>query len=106
MFYVEQKVLRCKEQLIIDAFVTDDTTQNKKPLHTSYIDYVRAFDIMPHLMLIEVLDKTTKVNEQIIRFLKPVNHLWNTNLNLNTNGSVVRRNNIEIKRGIFHYDSI
>ena len=95
----------CKEQLVIDSTIMCQARTFQRNLHTSFIDYQKAFDSVPHSWLIRVLE-VYKVADPIVGFLKASMAGWNTTLCLSTGDREVRTKGIPIKRGIFQGDSL
>ena len=69
----------CKEQLIIDSVILEQSRHNKRNIHTAYIDYKKAFDSVPHSWLQQVLS-IYKVNHNITQFISYIMSCWNTTL--------------------------
>jgi len=110
ILFEEQKGCRlgsmgCKEQLLIDSVVSKQAFSRHRNLHICYLDYQKAFDSVPHSWLQEILE-IYKINSIFVNFLRHTMYNWNTNLNLNINGSVIKSQDISIKRGIFQGDSL
>lgn len=91
----------CKEQIIIDSIITEQTKKKKGDLYWAYIDYRKAFDSVPHSWLEEVL-KIYKIDPQIRELLAVLMKRWETELRLN-NRNLGR---IAINRGIYQGDSL
>lgn len=94
----------CKEQLTIDSVVLKYTQLKRKDLFVTYIDYKKAFDSIPHSLLIQVLE-IYKINPLIINFLKKTMAQWRTTITLRTADSEIVTDEIPIRRGIFQGDS-
>ena len=77
---------------------------SKKNLTTSWIDYRKAFDSVPHSWIIKTLD-LYKVSPEIVNFMKVNMQNWKTTLVLRHAGTLTSRL-IEIKSGIFQGDSL
>lgn len=91
----------CKEQLTIDTVLTEEAKQLKKDLYVAYIDYKKAFDSVPHSLLIEILE-VNKIDKVIVNLLRTLMHHWTTQLHLQ--GTNIGK--IEIKKGIFQGDAL
>ncbi|KAL1447680.1 hypothetical protein WDU94_000543, partial [Cyamophila willieti] len=82
--------------------------KRQRNLSTGYIDYKKAYDLVPHTWIIYTL-KLYKINPIIIRFLENAMKKWNINLVLSNNRSSDQTwenaINIKINRGIFQGDS-
>lgn len=90
----------CRDQLIIDAIITEGVKRDEEDLHTAFIDYQKAFDSVPHSWLLESLN-IYKVDPQITKLLETMMSRWETNIIINQNHI-----NIKIKRGIFQGDAL
>ena len=95
----------CKEQMIIDATVLKQIQKDNRHLHVCYIDYMKAYDSVPHSWLTGIME-IYKVDSKIISFLKKAMNNWNTKLQIRTNNCQLTSNTIDIKRGIFQGDPI
>jgi Reverse transcriptase (RNA-dependent DNA polymerase) len=103
---VEQKGCRkssrgTKDQLLIDKMVLRNCKRRHVNLFTSWIDYKKAYDSVPHSWMLKCLD-LVKANSVIIQFLKKAMELWKTQLTINND--VIGECNI--RRGIFQGDSL
>lgn len=95
----------CKEQLIIDEAVMQQAYQQNRNLHTCYIDYKKAFDMIPHTWLIEIME-IYKIHPNIVTFLRKCMQQWKTKINLSTNTETIETELLNIQRGIFQGDSL
>lgn len=107
IIYEEQKGSRpntmgCKEQLLIDEVITNQAIEKQRNLSTAYIDYKKAYDMIPHSWILYTL-KLYKINSNIINFIEKTMQKWNTKLIMNNQ---MISNTIKIKRGIFQGDSM
>lgn len=93
--------LGCKEQLTIDAVVTGQACSGQRNLFAAFIDYKKAFDMVPHSWLLETL-RLYKINPQLVSFCEVVMTKWCTKLKAQKLTSKL----IQIKRGIFQGDSL
>ena len=69
----------CKEQLVIDSVILKQTQVKNRNLYCSYIDYQKAYDLIPHSWILQVLS-IYKINENISNFLKLIMCKWCTTL--------------------------
>jgi hypothetical protein len=90
-----------KDQLVIDKSVMKDSKMNKKNLTMGWIDYRKAYDMVPHSWITSVLDMV-KVSDNIKRFVKGGMEQWKTILE----NSGKQLGEVKIKRGIFQGDSL
>lgn len=95
----------CKEQLIIDSIITKQAHTKHRNIYTSYIDYKKAFDSVPHTWLTQILE-IYKIHPTITRFLQHTMQNWNTTLTINDTNTQLRTQPIQIRRGIFQGDSL
>ena len=85
-----------KDQLLIDKMVMMNSKRRKTNLSMAWIDYKKAFDMMPHSRLIECLE-IYGAEENTIRFLNNTMPNWKTVLT----SSGTRQAEISIRRVIF-----
>ena len=90
-----------KDQLLIDKLVMKNSRRRKTNLSMAWIDYKKAFDMIPHSWLIECL-KIYGANEYIIKLLESTMPHWKTILT--AGGEKLAE--VNIKRGIFQGDSL
>ena len=90
-----------KEQLLIDKMVMMNSKSRKTNLSMVWIDYKKAFDMIPHSWLIECLG-IYGAEENTIRFLK--NTMPKRKTVLTSSGT--RLAEVNIRRGIFQGDSL
>lgn len=94
-----------KEQLVIDSVVLKQAHTKQRNLYTTFIDYKKAFDSVPHSWLVRVLH-LYRIDPDIIFFLKHAMSHWRTTLHLHYNNYTIQTDQIQIKRGIFQGDSL
>ncbi|KAI5707600.1 hypothetical protein M8J77_005689 [Diaphorina citri] len=105
-----------KELLIFDTVISKQVKIRSKNISIAWIDYIKAYDSVPHSWLIEVL-KIYKVDEKVIEFLKMAMTSWSTHLSLklpNHNSNEKGKNNTQeirtermyLKNGIYQGDSL
>ena len=90
-----------KDQLQIDKMVMVNSKRRKTNLSMAWIDYKKAFNMIPHSWLIECLE-IYGAEENTIRFLKNTMPNWKTILT----SSGTRLAEVNIRRGIFQGDSL
>ena len=105
-FPIEQKGCRkesrgTKDQLLIDKTVMNDCRKRHTNLGMAWVDYKKAYDMIPHSWIIESL-KLANVADNIVNFIERSMKSWN--INLSSNGEFLA--NVEVKRGIFQGDSL
>ena len=103
---VEQKGCRrrsrgTKDQLLIDKSILADCKRKHKNLAMAWVDYKKAYDMVPHSWIIECL-KLTHVAENIINFVERSMSSWRTELT--SSGEML--GSVRIQRGIFQGDSL
>ena len=102
---VEQKGCRkgcmgTKDQLAIDKCVLKNCKRRKTNLNMAWIDYKKAYDMVPHSWIIKTL-KMVGVADNIIDFIGKSMIDWKTNLF--SDGKFL--GSVDINRGIFQGDS-
>ena len=90
-----------KTNLLIDKMVMMNSKRRKTNLSMAWIDYKKAFDIIPHSWLMECLE-IYGAEENTIRFLENTMPNWKTILT----SSGTRLAAVNIRRGIFQGDLI
>lgn len=106
IIYEEQKgcsknTKGCKDQLIIDSVTVQQAIKKKRNLSMAFIDYKKAFDSIPHSLMLKVLE-IYKVHPKIVDFLTSIIPKWNINLYCGQKSFGV----INIRSGIFQGDSL
>lgn len=95
----------CKEQLIIDTIILKQTEKDRRNLHTSYIDYKKAFDSVPHSWLLKILE-IYKIDPNIRKFLKEIMESWRTKITIKAESEYIQTDELYIRRGIFQGDGL
>ena len=90
-----------KDQLLIDKMILKDAKKGRKKLSMAWIDYKKAYDMVPHSWLLEVVDMMG-VAGNIGGLLRSSMANWKTELM--GGGDVL--GTVDIKRGIFQGDSL
>ena len=89
-----------KDQLLVDKTILREAKKLKKNVAMSWIDYKKAYDMVPHSSIIEIL-KITKVAGNIQALITNSMGKWGTLLTSNEDDL----GKVAIKRGIFQGDS-
>ncbi|XP_031338165.1 uncharacterized protein LOC116167068 [Photinus pyralis] len=97
--------LGCKEQLTIDPIIMNQAHKKKRNLFTCFIDYIKAYDKIPHSWIIHSL-KLYKINNKVINLLQNAMTKWKTTVQLKTPKEDLKTGKISIKRGIYQGDSL
>ena len=84
-----------KDQLIIDKEVLSDAKKGNRTLSMCWIDFQKAFDMVPHSWLIKVL-RTYGVADNLTKFIAKSMESWNVSLF----HDMKKLCNIPIRRGI------
>ena len=90
-----------KDQLIIDKTILRDCKKRHKNLAMAWVDYKKAYDMVPHSWIIECL-KLYNISENIVKFIEGSMPKWRTELTA-CGESLCE---VMIKRGIFQGDSL
>ena len=89
-----------KDQLLIDKTILKEVKRLKKNVVMSWIDYKKAYDMVPHSWIKETLN-ITGVAKNIQHLLTNSMEKWGTLLSSNGN----ELGKVDIRRGIFQGDS-
>ena len=90
-----------KDQLLIDREVLREAKRKKRHLAMAWIDYRKAYDMLPHSWILETLEMM-KISKNIGDFLRRTMTDWKTVLT--AGGKVLGE--VDIKRGIFQGDTL
>ena len=96
-----KKTRGTKDQLLIDKLVLREAKARKRSLAMAWIDYKKAYDMVPHSWILEML-KMVKVSENVERLIRQSMTNWKTTLT--ANGQTL--GDVAINRGIFQGDSL
>ena len=96
-----QKSRGTKDQLLIDKMILKNCKRRHTGLAMGWIDYKKAFDMIPHSWILKCLD-IFNVADNIQTLLRNSMKTWQTEL---TSGGT-SLGNVNIKRGIFQGDSL
>ena len=110
IFPIEQKGCRrgsygCKDQLLINRMILENSRSKKKNLSVAWIDYKKASDSVPHSWILKALE-LYKVSPILVNFLKHNMKLWKTDLFLSHSKGTLLIKDMNIKCGIFQGDSL
>ena len=97
----KRKARGTKDQLMIDKMILKNCRRRLTGLGMAWIDYQKAFDMIPHSWLKNCLEMF-KVADNLKTLIGKSMDSWNTDLT--ANGEKI--GNIKIKRGIFQGDSL
>ena len=90
-----------KDHLLLDKVIMKDCKQRKTGLAMGWIDYQKAYDLVPHSWILETL-RMVGVTEQVRKLLGDSMSRWSTNLECGGHNLA----SVNIKRGIFQGDSL
>ena len=90
-----------KDQLLIDKTVLKDCKKRHTNLWMAWIDYKKAYDLVPHSWINECME-IFGIAENVRNFLGRSMEHWN--LSLTSNSEVLGE--VDVKRGIFQGDSL
>ena len=84
----EQKALRsktrgCLDALVIDAAVAQESKTYRRNLSVAWIDYKKAYDMVPHKWLHTAL-KSIRAPKQVRRTVRRLATNWETSITLKT----------------------
>jgi len=90
-----------KDQMVIDKAILREARMKKRYLAMGWIDYKKAYDMVPHSWIMEMLD-LVKVAGNMSSLLRASMADWRTELTANGKGL----GEVSIRRGIFQGDSL
>ena len=90
-----------KDQLLIDKTILREVKRVKRNLAVGWIDYRKAYDMVPHSWIREVL-VSLKIADNVSGFL--INSMVGWSTTLTSNGENL--GDVDINRGIFQGDSL
>ena len=100
-----RKSYGCKDQLLINKAILEETKSRKRNLSTAWVDYKKAFDSVPHTWILKSLE-IYKICPTITRFIANNMEAWKTTLRLYHKNGMLTSRSIEINSGIFQGDSL
>ena len=90
---------------MINKMILENCKKRKQNLSCAWIDNKKTFDSVPHEWIIRSLE-LFKASPRVIGFLKHNMKNWKTQLTLTHESGTLMSDNINIKRGFFHGDSL
>ena len=95
----------CKDQLLINKMILEDSKVKKKNLSTAWVDYRKAFDSVPHSWIIRALE-IYRISPALINFMKITMKFWKTTMMLRYEEGSIKTRPIQVRSGIFQGDSL
>ena len=89
------------ELLYIDKHIVDESKTRQKSLAMAWIDYKKAYDMVPHIWILHCL-KMYKISDEVINFIDKTMKTWR--VELTTRGRKLAE--AKIQRGIFQGDAL
>lgn len=107
---VEQKRFKkgsygCKDQLLINKAIIEEAKARKKILTTAWVDYEKAFDSVPHSLILKCLERYNN-SPVMTEFMKSSMKKLKTTLHLNHEKGTLTWRKVNINSGIFQGDSV
>ena len=90
-----------KDHLMLDKAILRDSRKRSTNLAICWIDYQKAYDLLPHSWILETME-TTGMAKNVIELIRNSMRSWNTELEYL--GEKIAE--VDIKRGIFQGDSL
>ena len=105
----EQKALRkrrrgCLDAIVIDQSVALEAKMYRRNLSVAWIDYRKAFDMVPH-KLVRMALKSIRAPKQVRRTVRTLVKKWRTDIAIYTSNGI-KSIPISLQRGIFQGDSL
>ncbi|KAF4527480.1 hypothetical protein B566_EDAN014118 [Ephemera danica] len=95
----------CEELLVIDTVASRQVRLQNRNQSTGWVDYMKAFDSVPHSWLSCVL-RLYKIEPRLIHMLESLMATWRTTLHAGQGADKITTDEIRILRGIFQGDSL
>jgi len=95
----------CKDQLLSSKIILRECKSRKKSLSMAWIDYQKAFDRVPHSLIIKSLE-LIGINNKVTAFTKNAMTYWKTRMCLHAENELIGTEDIKIQCGIFQADSL
>jgi hypothetical protein len=90
-----------KEHLMLDKIILKDCRKRNTNLAMGWIDYQKAYDLLPHSWIIETM-KLTGIARNAVNLMESSMETWNTRLEY----AGEELAGVQIRRGIFQGDSL
>ena len=100
-----RKCLGTKDQLLINKTILEDCRKRCRNLSMAWIDYMKAYDNVPHTWILQSL-KLYKVNPKVITLIEKQMQTWRTTISLHHNKGSIVMPDVKIRKGIFQGDSL
>ncbi len=73
----------CLDALVVDEALARETRSGRRSLSVAWVDYRKAFDLVPHKWIMAVM-KAIRAPKEVRRTLKSLISLWRTEVVLET----------------------
>ena len=93
------------EQLLINKAVLKEVKKQRRNLITVWLDYAKAFDLVPHSSLFKAL-QLVKLSPKIIRLIEKISKNWATVVSLRSENETIISDKIKYAKGIYQGDSL
>ena len=95
----------CNDQLLINKMIYEEVKENQRNLTTVWLDYKKAFDIVPHSWIVESL-KLARVPDKIINAIAVPMTKWKTKIYIYGENKNLETDEIGYNRGIIQGDTL
>lgn len=103
---MKQNVWGTIDCILLDEAITKDAKLRQKSLSVAWIDFQKAYDRVPHKLIIEVL-RLTRCPTRLVSFLESVMPKWVTTFYIRrATGETTMTEKVSYKRGLFQGDSL
>lgn len=89
----------------MDWCIAQEARLQKKPLSVAWIDFKKAFDVIPHRWIRKCL-RLVKAPELVLRGLDKVMTKWASSLEVRSRDGEVSRRLVKFRRGVFQGDTL
>ena len=102
---VRRKARGCKDHLLLDRIITEDAKKKLRDMSAMWIDYMKAYDSIPHSWLTEMMT-IYKIDKNTINFITQLMPSWRTRIYLPHSEGCTTTEDIRFLRGIFQGDTL